>query len=346
MNIPSALSPSFGRRAFAACALAFTAHSASAAVVVQEVTVPNGGTHLPGVLYFDDAITGKKPAVVMLHGCSGMWRNQIPRELDPVTHEPRVQEYLEKWGRRLAEAGYVAVAVDSYTPRRPATETESTWQDQCGWKYDKGVSENTVRPGDAEATQAWLASRADVNAARIGVMGWSQGATAAMVTMGATAIDSNTLRAQATDKPFKAAVAFYPGCGFKYGDKKWAFNGTSYSYWRPYAPVRINHGTHDDLYDAGYDKATHGLKDPLPDIRYHCTTRVDRAKTKYGASAASGNDVTLAVMEDAHHSFDYPHQAGFPAAPCPAAGHPADARAECVYDLESLTFLDGELRLK
>jgi dienelactone hydrolase len=335
----------FGRLTSGLVLFALAHQMASAEVIVQEVTIPRDNLNLPGVIFYDSSITAQKPAVAMLHGCSGMWRNGIPHELDPVTQQPRVEQYLDKWGRRLAEAGYIAVAVDSYTARRPADRTESAWQDQCNWEYDQGVSENTVRPGDAEAARAWLAARSDVKADKIGLMGWSQGATAAMVAMGATPIDSKTLRTEASTKPFKGAVAFYPGCGFKYGEDIWAFNGTSYSYWRPYAPVRINHGSHDQLYDAAYVKETDTFDlDPLPKIRHHCEIRVDRAKTVYGASKANGNEVTLAVMPDAHHSFDYPHQTGFPAEPCAEPGHPADVRAECVYDLESLSFLDSLLK--
>lgn len=49
-------------------------------------------------------------------------------------------------------------------------------------------------------------------------------------------------------------------------------------------------------------------------------------------------------MPDADHSFDYPHQTGFPAEPCPESGYPADAPGGMCYDLESLSFLETLLK--
>lgn len=166
-----------------------------------------------------------------------------------------------------------------------------------------------------------------------------------MVTMGATAIDANILRAQAAAKPFKAALAFYQGCGFKTGASSWAYSGTSSSYWRPYAYTRIYHGTHDALYDSQHNAGSHSAPaypSPLTSVatRFHCETRVSRAKSLYGAAVGSGNSVELDVMADVHHSFDYPHQAGFPAGPrVLGTVHSRDAEAECVFDNDALTFL-------
>ena len=102
-----------------------------------------------------------------------MWKNHVPFETDQGTGEPLVDEVLDKWGRELASRGITVLAVDSLTPRTSQDIPDAEWQVQCGWSYDQGVSENTVRPRDAEAAQAWLAARGDVDAARIGLMGWS-----------------------------------------------------------------------------------------------------------------------------------------------------------------------------
>lgn len=334
-------------------ALAFGVASGRAVpgeVTVSQVTVPGpAGLDLPGVLFQGSEPVDPQPAVVLLHGCGGMWTDDVPFETDQLTGEPLVDEVLEKWGRELASRGFTALAVDSFTPRTPEGTPDAEWQDQCGWSYDEGVSENTVRPLDAEAAQAWLAARQDVDAARIGLMGWSQGATAAMVTMGATAIDANVVRAQAAAKPFKAALAFYPGCGFKTGASSWAYGGTSSSYWRPYAFTRIYHGTHDALYDGQYSSGSDSAPAyPSPLIsnatRFHCETRVARAKSLYGAAVGSGNSVELDVMPGAHHSFDYPHQVGFPTGPCVlGTAHPRDAEAECVFDNDALEFIQAIL---
>lgn len=329
------------RTFFSALSSLLFINTSFAAVSVSQVSVAGNNTVLPAVLFQDSQFGANRPAVVLMHGCSGMWKD-APYQTDPVTGEPRINSYLSKWGRKLAENGYVVLAVDSYTSRTPVGNT--TWQNQCGWNYDQGVNENTVRPLDASAARNWLAALPAVNASRIGLMGWSQGATATLVSLGATAIDQNILRAEASTRPFRTGVAFYPGCGFKYGASQWAYGGTSNSYWRPYSPVRIFHGTNDKLYDSQYNSSTDTVpayptpltSDPL---RFQCETRVSRAINVYSTSTDS---LQMQVMSQAHHSFDYPHQTGFPSASCPA-GLSADALAECVSDNAALDFMANRL---
>lgn len=326
-----------------ACILSLSPALATAAVTVTQVSVSATNTVLPGVMFRDSQFGNGRPAVVLMHGCSGMWKD-TPHQTDPVTGEPVLNGYLMKWGRKLAESGYVVLSVDSFSSRKPADKTVAQWQNQCGWSYDQGVNENTVRPGDAAAARAWLAALTWVDVSRVGLMGWSQGATAALVTLGSTYIDQNVLRPEAATRPFRTGVAFYPGCGFKYGASQWAYGGTSSSYWRPYSPVRIFHGTNDKLYDSQYDSAT----DTFPAYpsslggspsRFPCEGRVYRALNNYGATA---DQVSIQAKSGAHHSYDFPHQSGFPSASCPA-GLSADALAECQADGQALQFMNSRL---
>ncbi|MHC2465437.1 dienelactone hydrolase family protein [Bradyrhizobium embrapense] len=118
---------------------------------------------------------GLLPAVVLLHGCSGQWR-----ELD------------ERWGKRLAAWGYVTLTVDRFGPR--------------------GIS-NTCT-GDAPAATvhdayralSFLTRQSLVDPRRIAVVGFSQGGWLALLSVERGAIEVN-----ATEK-FRAAVAFYPRC--------------------------------------------------------------------------------------------------------------------------------------
>lgn len=69
---------------------------AHAAVVGEEVSYRAGGTTLQGYLAYDDAITHRRPAVLVVHEWWGH------------------NEYARQRARMLAELGYTALAVDMY----------------------------------------------------------------------------------------------------------------------------------------------------------------------------------------------------------------------------------------
>ena len=69
---------------------------AGAAVVGEEIAYDDAGLTLKGYLAFDDALTGKRPGVLVVHEWWGH------------------NDYARKRARMLAELGYVALAVDMY----------------------------------------------------------------------------------------------------------------------------------------------------------------------------------------------------------------------------------------
>lgn len=230
--------------------------SASAAGLLntdpQQVTFVNAqGIDLEGWLFKPDG-KGPYPAVVMMPGCMGAYAfGDSPREIEST--------YLE-WGERLVDAGYVALLVDSFTPR-------NALQNQCG-HGTTGISEVSDRPYDAYAGLDYLASQEFVDANGIGLLGWSHGGSSVMVAM-----DAGTF---INDARFKAAVAFYPGCGLSN-----AFGGVQKSTWKPYAPFVILQGSADTV------------ADPIA-----CTNRVAVAGQLGAAS------VTINIFENAQHRFD------------------------------------------
>lgn len=100
-----------------------------------------------------------------------------------------------QWGRRLRGEGYVVLMVDSFRPRGVGNA--------CG-TGDQTVSPTAIRPYDAFGALRYLQSRSDVNADRIGLIGWSHGGGAALHTMRAEF-------AAGYAPYFRAAAAFYPG---------------------------------------------------------------------------------------------------------------------------------------
>jgi dienelactone hydrolase len=255
-------------------------------LTVQRVELANSdGTRIAGYRY-TAAVPQRNAAVVLLHGCGGMW-TEAAQAVNPHPVNDLAEAY-RRWAARLTQAGYVALLVDSFRPRGIFSE--------CG-NGAAGLNEAVVRPRDALAGQRHLVAEG-VPSQRIALMGWSNGASAVLATM------DRTNEGPLASRPFLEAFAFYPGCGLL-GE----FGGARSSTWLPYAPVSIYHGDADDLWRDG-----------------NCTRRVDAAVT-LGASAASGNAVSLVVYPGAEHSFDQISKglAGTAAAANRAARTEADA---------------------
>ena len=187
-----------------------------AALASESVTFPGGGLELPGRLY-RPAGEGRFPAVVLLHGCSGMWlaRGQLNRNYD-------------HWAKHLQARGFVAVLVDSFGPRG---EREICTQ------RERRIQPSRERVQDARAALRWLASRPDVDKERIHVLGWSNGAT--------TALHAIRHPPSSDSEPqFRSAVAFYPGC-----------RSLMNVVYRPAVPLFIATGAADDWTPAVHCEA-------------------------------------------------------------------------------------------
>ena len=84
-------------KTFVLCTLAVLfAASAHAAIKVEAVEYKQGETTLRGQLAYDDAVKGKRPGVLVVHEWWGL------------------NEYVKSRAKMLAEAGYVAFAVDMF----------------------------------------------------------------------------------------------------------------------------------------------------------------------------------------------------------------------------------------
>tara|TARA_B100000745_G_scaffold269000_1_gene195303 strand:- start:209 stop:943 length:735 start_codon:yes stop_codon:yes gene_type:complete len=206
----------------------------------------------------------KHPIALLLHGCSGVFSNSDPQQ--------GIGSLYKKRASRLNEQGYDVLLINSFSFR-------GADQNQCG-NGDAGVSEVNDRPWDVLAAVNYLPQLAGVDTNNILLMGWSHGGSSVLAT-----IQQNYLPLPANT--FKAAVAYYPGCGL-YG----AFGGISQSQWVPNTPLLILHGDQDSLYTSGY-----------------CDQRINRA-IQLGANQNNGNPITMEVYVGAQHSFDYAYSVG------------------------------------
>ena len=136
---------------------------------------------LSGYLYRPDG-PGPFPAVVLLHGCGGL-----------LTSSGKIRANARFWAEHLRDHGYVAVLVDSFIPRGI--------DEVCTGRHT--LSAVRDRADDARGALQFMRQRADVQAARVGLIGWSNGGAAVLSVM----FDKG-----APQRDFRAALAFYPSC--------------------------------------------------------------------------------------------------------------------------------------
>lgn len=162
--------------------------------------------NLTGYLY-RPAGDGPHPAVVLLHGCGGLYGGT-----------GRPTRSYRFWGEWYARQGYAALLVDSFSPRGYS---------QICTLDPRPILPERERVEDAYAGLAYLKSLDRIEGRRVVLMGWSNGGSAVL-----HAVDRGR-----GASGFAAAVAFYPGCG--------ALERRAAPY-RPYAPLLVLAGEADD----------------------------------------------------------------------------------------------------
>jgi dienelactone hydrolase len=185
------------------------------ALAQSQVRIPGEGIDLAGRLYVP-AGEGPFPAIVLMHGCSGMW---LP--------SGRPNRTYDDWARGFQERGFIALALDSFGPRGV--------KEICTQKV-RTISEARDRPGDAFAAQRWLAAREDVRSDEIHLIGWSNGGSSVLHVLNAVASAE-----EGSPPPFRAAIAFYPGCA-----------NPRLRNFRPSVPLLIQAGAADDWTPAHF----------------------------------------------------------------------------------------------
>jgi dienelactone hydrolase len=159
----------------------------------------DGKTQLDGYLYRPSG-EGRRPAVVGLHGCSGMF-SRATGAISPIYRE---------WAAELNRHGYVFLLVDSFRPRNQG-EMCST----LGFELEV----YRARPKDAYGALWYLQSQPFVRGDRIALAGWSQGGGATLFSIGNRSLGRPATLPQGD---FRAAVAFYPGsCNIERQPSDW-----------------------------------------------------------------------------------------------------------------------------
>ncbi|TJZ69772.1 dienelactone hydrolase family protein [Chitiniphilus eburneus] len=148
--------------------------------VADPISFAGPGRTLRGEYFAPRESAHGAPAVVLMHGCEGMWRRG---QLAP--------RYAHMAGL-FQELGYAVLIPDSYGPRGV--------REQCTVAPQRQKVTAARRADDAQWAIAWLRTRLQVDAARIGAVGWSQGGSAVL-----------TLAGRQTEG-LEVAAVFYPDC--------------------------------------------------------------------------------------------------------------------------------------
>jgi len=204
---------------------------------------------------------------VLLHGRAGPYSlndnrdcTYVKRGATSACNASTLSKRHAMWGEFWAARGVVALLPDSFGPRGMGHGFGRFSHDD---PERDSVNENTVRPLDAEGALAYLRTRPDVDPNRAFVQGWSNG--------GSTTL--NVMIRQGTKAGFRAAIAFYPGCG-----KSARLDDTI----RTSAPITMFLGTDDEEVNPDY-----------------CQKVAER-------SLAAGTKIDVVTYPGATHDFDDP----------------------------------------
>jgi dienelactone hydrolase len=195
--------------------------------IVHFPSLDDNGTGQPATMLdgylFRPEDGGPFPAIVGLHGCSGMF----------IRGTSTVSPIYRAWGAELTRHGFVFLLVDSLGPRRHGQMCSTDGFD---------IEIFRRRPRDAYGALWYLQAQPFVRRDRIGLAGWSQGGGAALY-----AIDRQSPLRPTNPLPvdFRAAVAFYPGaCNKRRQSTDWSsavpllvLMGAE-DVWTPIAPCR------------------------------------------------------------------------------------------------------------
>lgn len=132
----------------------FAVHPVAGAVKGEEVEYRAGDTVMKGYLAYDDAVEGERPGVLVVHEWWGH------------------NEHARNSARRLAQAGYVALALDMYGKGRRAEHPKDAGE------MSGQVRENLdLMRARFDAARNFLASRPRVDAGRLAAIGYCFGGT-------------------------------------------------------------------------------------------------------------------------------------------------------------------------
>lgn len=173
--------------------------------------------------------------------------------------------HTNNWANRIVERGYAVLLVDSFTPRGAAACQIPSYFPA---RVDEVVS-------DAFAALEHLRQRPEIDARRIGVLGFSYGASAALRTASA--------RYRPAGGSFQAVASFYPMCVSPRSDWPYEAQERSNNLYRDVeVPTLVLMGEADN---------------DTPNVASNCARVVGELKR-------AGRPIAIELYPGAGHSFD------------------------------------------
>jgi dienelactone hydrolase len=126
--------------------------AANSGVKEREIDYESGGVVLKGSIAYDDALSGRRPAVLVVHEWWGL------------------NDFARNSARRLADAGYVALALDMYGDGRQAHHPKDAA------KFLTEIRTNLpLMKARFDAARDLIRTQANVDATRLGAIGYCFG---------------------------------------------------------------------------------------------------------------------------------------------------------------------------
>lgn len=191
------------------------------------------------------------PAIVMLHGCGGLF-----------TKSGKISSREKSWIERFQNEGWAVLLPDSFGSRG--------YGSLCQTK-DRPVKPEKQRIFDTLGALELLHGNPEIDANRIALLGWSNGAMAGLHAIR----DGSPAAPPKGTKDFRTAIVFYPGCIALKKD---------HPDYRPRVPTLIQIGALDDW----------TLAKPCQELVSDVTGRGDSPP------------IYIDVYPDAYHGFDHP----------------------------------------
>jgi dienelactone hydrolase len=193
---------------------------------------------------------GRTGAVMLLHGCGG-----------PYQADGALSARMRSYTQRLNELGWSVLVLDSLTPRGE--------RELCTQRAGSRRVTQANRRLDAWAGLTWMAAQPNVDANRLGMIGWSNGGSTVLA-----ALQADRFASRPEGVPVPAfAVAYYPGCMELQRVRQ-----------RPVAPLLMQLGQSDDWTPA-----------------QPCLDWAQELKDAQGLRDA---DLEVALYPGAYHGFD------------------------------------------
>ena len=224
-----------------------------------------------------DPPAGGWPGVVLLHGSGGLFAGG-----DDCEEE--ISKQYQIWTNLLNARGYAVVMPSSFYSRGFCE-----WSDR---ESGDGVFDDeerlVIRVFDAAAAVHWSCDSPQIDCSRIAVMGFSNGASTALMLMNEDLDDADNPRLHTLENipALVGGVAYYPGCGLNGELANKLADEDIDRYYYPRAPVWVPHAGKDKLAETCEE-----LRDPQVDV--------------IGEQRGVDTDMfELEVYPDAEHGFD------------------------------------------